>query len=78
MGWNLPTPLDENGDMSGVHEKIQGPHVPTHPLVGWKKISFDPQGPKSVMFSSYKKKNGDFPSQSSWSSDLFFGVGIDW
>lgn len=21
----------------GVHEKIQGPHVPTNPLVGWKK-----------------------------------------
>ena len=70
-------PFDENGDMSGVHERIKGPQVPTHPLVGWKKLSFDPQGPKSVMFSSLKKKSVIFPVNRH-GVVFFFGGGIDW
>lgn len=38
-GLELTDPFDENGDMSGVHEKIQGPHVPTTLwLVGRKDV----------------------------------------
>lgn len=66
-------PFDENGDMSGVHERIEGPQVPTHPLVGWKKRCSIRKVPNRWCSPHIKKKIGDFPSQSSWSSVFFWG-----